>query len=234
MRVHLRLSGMLGPRLTGLELEHGHPPVVADHEAVDDAAHESCRLAGRRPGERHFVVGLSGGEQLLENGIGAKRQIETRGLAGKRDRVTAVYQVGASQKRPRNPLDRRRISAGRELPLEEAMHDRADATVCGRPIGKRPRGKLDCRQAGSGDDLPVAVRDRAGVKDGLGRQRAARRLGGAIVPSRDTQVEVALPRSPADDVLSGRLREGREIAAFDRRTLYTAGAEGYIDYPTLG
>jgi N-ethylmaleimide reductase len=30
-----------------------------------------------------------------------------------------------------------------------------------------------------------------------------------------------------------RLREGRELAPFDRRTLYTAGREGYIDYPAL-
>ena len=37
----------------------------------------------------------------------------------------------------------------------------------------------------------------------------------------------------ANPDLVRRLREGRELAAFDRRTLYTAGREGYIDYPTL-
>ncbi|MBL0087708.1 MAG: alkene reductase [Ideonella sp.] len=32
--------------------------------------------------------------------------------------------------------------------------------------------------------------------------------------------------------LARRLRDGLPLARFDRRTLYTAGAEGYIDYPT--
>ncbi len=30
-----------------------------------------------------------------------------------------------------------------------------------------------------------------------------------------------------------RLREGRKLAPFDRRTLYTAGREGYVDYPPI-
>ena len=37
----------------------------------------------------------------------------------------------------------------------------------------------------------------------------------------------------ANPDLVRRLREGRDIAPFDRRTLYTAGREGYADYPPL-
>ena len=37
----------------------------------------------------------------------------------------------------------------------------------------------------------------------------------------------------ANPDLVRRLREGRELAPFDRRTLYTAGREGYADYPSL-
>jgi N-ethylmaleimide reductase len=37
----------------------------------------------------------------------------------------------------------------------------------------------------------------------------------------------------ANPDLVRRLREGREISPFDRRTLYTAGREGYADYPPL-
>jgi 2,4-dienoyl-CoA reductase-like NADH-dependent reductase (Old Yellow Enzyme family) len=37
----------------------------------------------------------------------------------------------------------------------------------------------------------------------------------------------------ANPDLVRRLREGRELAAFDRRTLYSAGPEGYVDYPAL-
>jgi len=35
----------------------------------------------------------------------------------------------------------------------------------------------------------------------------------------------------ANPDLVGRFRKGAELAKFDRRTLYTAGAAGYIDYP---
>ena len=38
----------------------------------------------------------------------------------------------------------------------------------------------------------------------------------------------------ANPDLVRRFREGAELARFDRKTLYTAGAEGYIDYPALG
>ena len=37
----------------------------------------------------------------------------------------------------------------------------------------------------------------------------------------------------ANPDLVRRLREGRSLAAFDRSTLYTAGAHGYTDYPPL-
>jgi N-ethylmaleimide reductase len=37
----------------------------------------------------------------------------------------------------------------------------------------------------------------------------------------------------ANPDLVRRLREGRELATFDRHTLYTPGPKGYIDYPTL-
>ena len=37
----------------------------------------------------------------------------------------------------------------------------------------------------------------------------------------------------ANPDLVRRFREGRELAAFDRRTLYSPGPCGYIDYPAL-
>lgn len=38
----------------------------------------------------------------------------------------------------------------------------------------------------------------------------------------------------ANPDLVRRFRDGAELARFDRKTLYTAGAEGYTDYPPLG
>ena len=46
------------------------------------------------------------------------------------------------------------------------------------------------------------------------------------------RVEAVLRRTFRPDLVR-RLREGRELAPFERRTLYTAGREGYADYPPL-